>query len=235
MKLSGYIGGIIGLTKDLIRFCLALLKRPHYVAVLIMLFLGVFYLYGVSPQEIPQVVGGKWQAFIADRKKVVSEELQSISERIDDKDSPLKQTINRLSGHIETKAESKKDVQPSAVTDVSPVSKQQHYLFEEKFGWQQAMASAEDELPDLSEKEVVRGVISVIGADKVRIADRTFSLKVKLRPGKAAEAFPRLKRRFDGLNAKCFPDPGNPDMADCIVGALGVSELLIDFGYADPL
>ena len=205
MKLSGYIGGIIGLTKDLIRFCLALLKRPHYVAVLIMLFLGVFYLYGVSPQEIPQVVGGKWQAFIADRKKVVSEELQSISERIDDKDSPLKKTINSLSGHIETKAESKKDVQPSAVNDVSPVSEQQHYLFEEKFGWQQAMASAEDELPDLSEKEVVRGVISVIGADKVRISDRTFSLKVKLRPGKATKARRGKRRALSYFTNVCCP------------------------------
>lgn len=115
------------------------------------------------------------------------------------------------------------------------VSEQERRLFEEKFGWQDALETSDAGSPDLSGKEVVKGVVSVVGADKVRIADRNFSLKVKLRPGRAGEAFSQAKRRFDGLEAKCLPDPANPDLADCFVGALGISEMLIDFGYADPL
>ena len=66
-----YIGGIIGLTKDAVRFSVYLLKRPHYVAVLLAVFIGIFYLNGIPPQEISAFVSEKWQAFVADRKKNV--------------------------------------------------------------------------------------------------------------------------------------------------------------------
>lgn len=236
MTLSGYISGIVGLIKDFVRFGFGLLKRPHYVAVLIALIVGVFYFCGVSPREIPQVVQQKWQAFIANRKQVFSEELQSISERIDDKDNPLKQTVNKLSGQLDADRPAAAVQEKNNPLFINPgVSEQERRLFEEKFGWQDALETSDAGLPDLSGKEVVKGVVSVIGADKVRIAGRNFSLKVKLRPGRAGEAFSQAKRRFDGLEAKCLPDPADPDLADCFVGALGISEMLIDFGYADPL
>ena len=194
------------------------------------------YFCGVSPREIPRVVQQKWQAFIANRKQVFSEELQSISERIEDKDNPLKQTMNKLSGRLDDDRPAAAAQEKNIPLFINPgVSEQERRLFEEKFGWQDALETSDAGSPDLSGKEVVKGVVSVVGADKVRIADRNFSLKVKLRPGRAGEAFSQAKRRFDGLEAKCLPDPANPDLADCFVGALGISEMLIDFGYADPL
>lgn len=235
MTLSGYISGAVGLIKDFVRLGFGLLKRPHYVAVLMALIIGGFYFCGVPPREIPRVVGQRWQAFIANRKKVFSEELQSISERIDDKGNPVRQTVNKLSEQLDTgrPAAARKENTPLFINP--DASEQEQRLFEENFGWQQAFKTSDTELPDLSGKEVVEGVVSVIGADKVRVANRDFSLKVKLRPGRAGEAFSQVKRRFDGLTAKCLPDPADPGLADCFVGALGISEMLIDFGYADPL
>ncbi len=231
MTLSGYISGAVGLIKDFVRLGFGLLKRPHYVAVLMALIIGGFYFCGVPPREIPRVVGQRWQAFIANRKKVFSEELQSISERIDDKGNPVKQTVNKLD--TGRPAAARKENIPLFINP--DASEQEQRLFEENFGWQQAFKTSDTELPDLSGKEVVEGVVSVIGADKVRVANRDFSLKVKLRPGRAGEAFSQVKRRFDGLTAKCLPNPADPGLADCFVGALGISEMLIDFGYADPL
>lgn len=237
MTLVGYVSGIIGLTKDVIRFTFRLLKRPHYVAVLIVLILGVFYACGITPREIPHVLNQKWQALVADRKKVFSEEWQSISQKIDKNINPLKggKPLSFVPQDIELP-----DIDPvpapvpsAPAVDTSKQEKER--LFEETFGWQKALNSAEDRQPDLPQKDIVQGVLSVLSANKIQIADRTFSLKVRLRSGKAGDAFFQLKRRYDGIEAKCFPDTDNSDLADCFVGALGVSEMLIDFGYADPL
>lgn len=233
MTLSGYISGIIGLTKDFIRLSFGLLKRPHYVVVLIVLILGGFYFCGVSPREIPPLIQKKWQALVENRKKVFSEEMQSISDRIGDKSNPLKK-LTRQPDAGQPAGTQEKNADVSVFTQPD-ISEQEQYLFEEKFGWQEALASFENEKPEVPEENIIRGVLSVVSANKIHISGREFSLKVKLRSGKAGDAFFQLKRRFDGLNAKCLPDPENSGFADCFVGALGISEMLIDFGYADPL
>lgn len=228
MTLSGYVSGVIGLTKDFVRFGFELLKRPHYVAVLIALFLGAFYACGVPPREIPQVVQKKWRLFIANRKSVLSEELQLISDRIDDDGNPLKKKMDELAGRLNDSERARKQNEPLFVR-AGVFHKENLEDNKEKFN---VSAAA---LPDLSGGNVVQGELSVVGANKIRVAGRLFSLKVRIRSGKAGEAYAALKRKFDGIQAKCLPDPSDSGLADCFVGALGVSEMLIDFGYAEPL
>ncbi len=230
MTLSGYVSGLVGLSKDVIRFVFKLLKRPHYVAGLIAIILGGFYFCGITPREIPQVLSQKWQALVANRKQVFSEEWQSISKKIDNNITPLK----KLTGDIAVPQDIKRtDTVPSQTVNDSRQEEQR--LYEETFGWQKAFASSENALPDMPEKDMVQGILVVDSANKIRIAGRKFSLKVRLRPGKAGDAFFQLKRRYDGTEAKCFPDSHDSDMAKCFVGSLDISEMLIDFGYADPL
>ena len=95
-----------------------------------------------------QVVQQKWQAFIANRKQVFSEELQSISERIDDKDNPLKQTVNKLSGQLDADRPAAAVQEKNIPLFINPgVSEQERRLFEEKFGWQDALETSDAGLP----------------------------------------------------------------------------------------
>ena len=186
MTISGYISGIVGLLKDFIRFGFGLLKRPHYVAAIIVVILGVFYLNGISPREIPKVVRHQWDSFVANRKQVFSEELQSISQRIDDENNPLKQTFNKLSDHIKKEASSEQKTEKKPLFVEPEKTVQEQHLFEENFGWQKSFQEISEKEPvDVFGKESIQGILTVIGATQVRIGDRVFSLKVKLRPGKA--------------------------------------------------
>ncbi len=226
MTLSGYVGGIIGLAKDAFRFCFALLKRPHYVVLLILFIVGVFYLFGITPREIPQAVNQQWQTFIANRKEVVSEELQSLSQRLGDENNPLVQTISTFSVSLKEAPPVEQQKAKDLFVDPQQIEKEQVFLNQ---------IIAEKSVPNLPKgrnQNVVQGTLFVEGAMQVRIQDKKFKLKVKIRSGKAAEAYAQLKRRFNGVEAKCYPDTDKPEYAECFVGSLGVSEMLIDFGYA---
>ena len=104
---------------------------------------------------------------------------------------------------------------------------------EETFGWQQALETAEKN-KILSDENAIKGVLKITGADRVQIGDRTFSLNVRLRPGKAGSAYQDLQR-FDGRNGKCVPNENTPEKADCFVGRTSLSQMLIDYAYADPI
>lgn len=229
MTLSGYVGGIIGLAKDAFRFCFALLKRPHYVVLLILFIVGIFYLFGITPQEIPQAVGQQWQAFIDNRKQVVSEELQAFSERIGDDNNPLVQTIAGVSKNLKEETPAVRPMTKELFADPEQVKKEQIFLNQ---------IVAEKKVPDLPEdrnQNVVQGTLFVEGAMQVSIQDQKFKLKVRMRSGKAGAAYAQLKHRFNGVKAKCYPDTDKPEYAECFVGSLSVSEMLIDFGYAEAL
>ena len=219
-----YIGGIIGLTKDAFRLTVFLLKRPHYVAALLGGSIGIFYLNGIPPQEICAFLSEKWQAFIENRKQTFQEDYQLLSKHFSDKKT------------VDAKPSATKVLEPEEKTAVLKITDEQiaQQMRDEVFGWQQAFQEAGKEIK-IPDENVVQGVLTVVGADKVRVGERYFLLNVRIHSGKAGEAYQRLKRQFDGRNAKCVPDNDNPEKAECFVGGLGVSEMLLDFGLADSL
>lgn len=242
MKFSGYVAGAAGLVKDFGRFALGLLKRPHYVAVLLALIVGAFWMGGVKPADIPRTVEKKWQAFVANRKQVVTEELQSLSKRMDNPDNPLKSFVFTGRRPIaEAKREQKRQTQfqtkPEPVPEQRPVflpEAEARREIEQRVVWKRPDKNAPSG-DTAADGGAVTGTLVVTGADTVRIGGRDFSLRVRLRAGKATASFQQLKRRFDGRQGKCVPDENVANLAECFVGSLGLSETLIDFGYADPV
>lgn len=239
MKFSGYVAGIVGLTKDFGRFALETLKRPHYVAALLALIVGAFWLGGVKPADIPRTVEKKWQAFVANRKQVVTEELQSLSERMNNPDNPLKSVVftGRRPVAENSRPQKRQNPQPQPEQQSQPVflpEAEARREIEQRVVWKRPEKGAESDAA-ATDGNAVTGTLSVTGADTVRIGGRDFSLRVRLRAGKATASFQQLKRRFDGRQGKCVPDEKIANLAECFVGSLGLSETLIDFGYADPV
>lgn len=233
--LAKYIGGIIGLTKDAVRFIIFLLKRPHYVLVLLAAVIGLFYVNGVPPHEIANTVKGKWNAFVENRKEVFGEDIQLLTSYFNKKAGikPEKKQIIEADIDLFEEKDNRQEQQIlKQQRQKELMVKQERQMQEEVFGWQAAFESAKE--PSVAEENAVSGFLFVVGADKVRVGDQTFLLKVRLLPGKATEAYQQIKQRFDGHEAKCFPDKNNPERAECYVKSLGVSETLIDFGLADP-
>ena len=226
MFLFNLFRGFIGFTKDIFRFLFGLLKRPHYVAFLIALFIGAFYFNGVPPHEISGVVSEKWNMFVENRKKTFMEDLQLFSKRFRKKtpDELEQDQKNALTAAKIERAKQAKEREERRIRQMR----------EETFGWQQAIETAEKkQIP--ADENAVAGSLKIVGADRVRIADKTFSLKVRLRSGKAGSAYQDLQRRFDGRNGKCLPDKNTPEKADCFVGKTSLSQMLIDYAYADPI
>lgn len=238
-----YIGGIIGLTKDAVRFVFYLLKRPHYVALLLAAVIGLFYLNGVPPREIAPLVSEKWQAFVENRKKTFNEDKQLLLARFGpnvEKNAPkAEKTVPAVESEdvmSDTLAELMSDMPVSRPKPkAKPAIQDFRQMEEETFGWKQAFQEAKKEKNEIPDEKTIHGFLTVVSADKVRIGEKTFSLKAKLYPGKAGEAYQQLKRRFDGRKAKCVPDDALPDKVECFVGGIGASEMLVDFGLADPI
>lgn len=241
MKFSGYVAGAAGLAKDFGRFMLGLLKRPHYVAVLLALIVGAFWMGGVKPADIPRTVEKKWRTFAANRKQVVTEELQSLSERMNNPDNPLKSVVftgrrpaaeaNRPQKQ-RTQAQSRPE--PQSERPVFLPEAEARREIEQRVVWKRPDKNAPSG-DAAADDGSVTGTLVVTGADTVRIGGRDFSLRVRLRSGKATASFQQLKRRFDGRHGRCVPDENVANLAECFVGSLGLSEMLIDFGYADPV
>ncbi|MBR1945304.1 MAG: hypothetical protein IJ846_03325 [Alphaproteobacteria bacterium] len=245
MFLARYIGGIIALAKDALRLTFFLLKHPHYVAVLLAAVIGLFYLNGISPHEISVFLESKWQAVVENRRQTFKEDMQLISKRFGNQNGAAVNTSVKNIEEVANTINAADIEDPFKLTDNPVIRREElvkHPQFEnseqqmkeEVFGWQQAFREAQKPI-EISDENVVEGVLSVVNAGKVRIKEKTFSLKVRLRSGKAGEAYHRVKHHFDGKTAKCVPDKNDPEKAECFVGALGVSEMLIDFGLADPI
>jgi len=229
MKFSGYIGGLIGLTKDAVNFVVFLLKNPHYVIVLLACIIGIFYLNGIPPREISPFLESKWHAFVENRKQTFKEDFQLLSDHfgigkgVIGKDGEIPD-FSELSGEEVPK----KQIQRKTEEEV------RQELTEEVFGWQKAFQDTRPE-EEPADEDAVQGVLFVVSADRISIGEKTYSLNVRLRSGKAGEAYQEMKRQFDGRKAKCVPDQTFPEKMNCFVGGQSVSEMLTDFGLADPI
>lgn len=83
---GGYVRGSLSLLKDFLRLCVVLLKKPHYLLGILAVVLGIFYLCGVKPQEIPgwwtktasPAITGRWKEFSAQFQKTTAPMVDSI-------------------------------------------------------------------------------------------------------------------------------------------------------------
>lgn len=230
---SHLLGGFFSLIGGIFRFVFFLLRHPLYVVLLLALFTGLFYVNGVPPEEIAGFIGKQWHSFVDNRKKTFGEDMQIVKARLL-KNQSADIEEDDLAG-IDLDALDRPQNNRKEVPQVSreEVGRQ---MQEETFGWQKAFDVAIKEDIDVPQEDqnALYGVLSVVGADTVSVQDRKFQLKVKLRSGKAGDAYEQMKRQFDGRQAKCLPDENDPQKADCFVDDLDISELLIDKGLADP-
>ena len=239
--IAKYIGGIIGLTKDAIRLMVYLLKRPHYVAVLLALFVGAFYINGVPPQEIGAVLSEKWQAFVENRKQTFKEDYQILSEHFANKKQPVGDespeeeeilaNLDSLSPQDLLSGPKKKPL-PENRPSPEEIRRQ---MTEETFGWQQAFREAKEKPKNLPDENAVEGVLTVLGADRIKVDGKVFTLKMRVLPGKTGQAYQKMKRLFDGMYGQCIPDVDSPEKAECIVGSQEITETLADLGLAEQL
>ena len=232
MFLFNCFRGTVGLAKDAFRFVFFLLKRPHYVAVLLALIVGIFYVNGIPPKEISGFISGKWNAFVENRRETFKEDYKLLFDRflrkksVPDADKKQDMDIERLEKLVKENAELEKKLSERKEKKIKQMK-------EETFGWQKSFETAK-KTEKKENKNTIKGILTVVGADRIRIKERTFSLNVRLRPGKAGKAYQDLKQHFDGSEAGCIPNQSDPDKAECFVGKSSLSQMLIDYAYADP-
>ena len=93
--------------------------------------------------------------------------------------------------------------------------------------WAQIMQAPPevDPLADVDESEIVQGVASVIGADKIKVDGQTLKLAVKIRSGKAGEAYQALKQTADSVTVRCLLPA---DDAMCFHNNRDITDILRD-------
>lgn len=263
MKLSGYISGVVGLSKDFVRFLLGLLLRPHYVAALLIVFFGVFYLCGIHPADVPAWFKDNVGTFIEARVENVKSdvarfsekrnEAETAAEQIDEAEGGVMGRIKALRnivskgkadrGTEKKKAAGKKAAEqqppvfvtpPAPEGSVQPVPQVEHQeMFDETFGWNRAF-EAKEEIED--DRPFVEGVMVVISGDKIKIGTSLFSLAgIRLRSGKFQEAYITMRRKFNGITGRCYFEKEGDGIADCRAGGEDLGQYLLDYDLADEI
>ncbi len=246
MRLLLYVRGTIGLAKDAARLFFRLLARPHYVAMLLGATVGAFALAGIGPRDIPSFVGEKWNAVVADRKKVLQEDLRRLSDYIDARRGTKTASAKRSQKREKNAPPpffSPRRAEPEivigddgtiAVTDAADRSETAAEPPRPTADYFISAVASESAAPEQN-GDFIKGRLIIVGAAKVRVNGRDFVLPVKIRAGRAGDAFAELKRRYDGAEGRCYPAADNAENAECFVGAVGLGETLVDFGYAENL
>lgn len=263
MKLSGYISGVVGLFKDFVRFALGLLLRPHYVAVFLFVFFGVFYLCGIHPADVPVWFKNNVGAFISARIDNVKEDIsrfsgqsgeeEKIAEVIDRDENGIMGRIKALKAIVskgnaaksaggiksfDKKSEAQRPpvlvTPPAPQGAVQPVPQVEHQeMFDETFGWNRAF-EAREEIQD--DRPFAEGSIVVISGDKIRIGTALYSLAgIRLRPGKLQEAYIVMRRKFNGITGRCYFENEKDGVADCRADGIDLGGYLLDYGLADEI
>lgn len=245
MRLLLYVRGTIGLAKDAARLFFGLLARPHYVALLLAATVGAFALAGIEPRGIPSFVGEKWNAVVADRKKVLQEDLRRLSDYIDARRGT--KTARANGGKKREKAAPPPFFSPRRAEQEIVINDDGTIAANDAANRSETAAEPPRPTADyfisavapesVSERDgdSIRGRLNIVGAAKVRVNGRDFVLPVKIRAGRAGDAFAELKRRYDGAEGRCYPAADDAENAECFVGAVGLGETLVDFGYAENL
>lgn len=285
MRLSGYVSGLLGLFTDILRFIKGLFLRPHYIAVLIVLIIGAFYAFGISPQEIGPWVKETAVPAVTKRIGYLKADAKLVVDKAEEKAKGKKPMLGRNGKKaakdaprppvIKPKAE---PVGPIPEPVVMPVAKpieqieqaEHQGMFEQSFGWDRAFenmketpsqpvrveqgmalsgvmtAQATGRRPTATPVEVrreepkdnrpsIEGQATIVAANRIKIDGKTVTLKgIRLRSGRAKEAYSTMVRQYNGTALKCYLEPSG-DMADCFYRRQNIADELVNFNLADRI
>ena len=103
MKLSGYIKGFLDIGMGFLRLIAGLFKKPQYLLGLILIILGIFYAFGIKPQEIPSwwsekaspAISSRFGDFTTQVKKTTAPVVTAVGDVVEQtgKNIPIVKTI----------------------------------------------------------------------------------------------------------------------------------------------
>lgn len=226
-------------------------KKPSAVAFALCVFFGAFYAAGIAPNQI-----GGW--FKNTAAPAVGKRIDYLKSDAAGMSGFAKKKLAENGVVLKTATLPKKQVRPveTAESEIevieafenemtgmrraeTPVAADKTEAAEalqqyaaEQVAWAQIMQAppVADPLADFDEAEIVYGVASVIGADKIKVNGQTLKLAVKIRPGKAGEAFQALKRTADSVTVRCLLPA---DDAVCFYNNRDIADILRDRLLAD--
>lgn len=223
------IKGLLAFLNDGRRLAMWFIKSPLAVAFALCLFFGVFYAFGIAPNEI----GGWFKRTAApavgrriDYLKSDAEGMSDLAKKkLAEKGVVLPAAPKKRVRPVEPQA-----VETTAEIDVPPQQSEEEHQRQvaEALAWAKAMretAKPADPLADFDASQIVAGTAHVIGADKIKVNGQTLKLAVKVRAGKAAEAFQALKQAADSAAVRCLLPA---DEARCFRNNKDITDVLRD-------
>lgn len=245
------VKGFLAFLNDGRRLLMWFVKSPLAVAVVLCLFFGAFYMAGIAPNQIggwfkntaAPAVGKRIDYLKSDAAGMTDFAKKKLAENgvVLKKETPVKKQvrpteketteieiadIEAFEGEILGMKRPSRAASSSASDEAEAVQARQRQA-EDKVAWAQIMQAPPevDPLADVDESEIVQGVASVIGADKIRVDGQTLKLAVKIRSGKAGEAYQALKQTADSVTVRCLLPA---DDAMCFHNNRDITDILRD-------
>lgn len=240
------VKGFLAFLNDGRRLLMWFVKSPLAVAVVLCLFFGAFYMAGIAPNQIggwfkntaAPAVGKRIDYLKSDAAGMTDFAKKKLAEKgvVLKKETPVKKQVRPTEIEIadieafESEMSGMKRPSRAALSSASDeaeaVQARQRQA-EDKVAWAQIMQAPPevDPLADIDESEIVQGVASVIGADKIKVDGQTLKLAVKIRSGKAGEAYQALKQTADSVTVRCLLPA---DDAMCFHNNRDITDILRD-------
>lgn len=245
------VKGFLAFLNDGRRLLMWFVKSPLAVAVVLCLFFGAFYMAGIAPNQIggwfkntaAPAVGKRIDYLKSDAAGMTDFAKKKLVENgvVLKKETPVKKQVRPTeketteieiadieafeSEMLEMKRPSR--AASSSASDEAEAVQARQRQAEDKVAWAQIMQAPPevDPLADVDESEIVQGVVSVIGADKIKVDGQTLKLAVKIRSGKAGEAYQALKQTADSVTVRCLLPA---DDAMCFHNNRDITDILRD-------
>ena len=245
------VKGFLAFLNDGRRLLMWFVKSPLAVAVVLCLFFGAFYMAGIAPNQIggwfkntaAPAVGKRIDYLKSDAAGMTDFAKKKLAENgvVLKKETPVKKQvrpteketteieiadIEAFEGEMLGMKRPNRAASSSASDEAEAVQARQRQA-EDKVAWAQIMQAPPevDPLADVDESEIVQGVASVIGADKIKVDGQTLKLAVKIRSGKAGEAYQALKQTADSVTVRCLLPA---DDAMCFHNNRDITDILRD-------
>lgn len=252
------VKGFFAFLNDGRRLLIWFVKSPLAVTVALCLFFGAFYMAGIAPNQIggwfkntaAPAVGKRIDYLKSDAAGMTDFAKKKLEEKgVALRAAPLpKKRVRPVEESAAAEQPTLADIEafenelmgrrPRRAPSL-PEEKEQSAAHEEQqrqaaeaVAWAQVMQKAPvaDPLAGYDAAEIVQGVASVVGADKIKVDGRLLKLDVIIRPGKAGAAYQALKQAADSVTVRCLlPE----DAAVCFYNNKDIADVLFDRMLAD--
>ena len=237
--------GFLAFLDDGRRFLIWFVKRPSVVALFLCVFFGAFYAAGIKPDKIGDWIKGKAMPAVGQRIDNLKANADGMSNKAVQKlaengvmlprkqvrpAEPLKAVPAIESGSAEIAVPRDAEKQAAEKNEAAEERRRQNAV--EAVSWAQLMSNSrsKDALAGVNPSKIVQGTVTVVGADRIKIGGKTYKLNVKIRAGKAGEAFQTLLKNVDASTVRCAVEDAN---ATCYFNNVDITEVLRDRLLAD--